>query len=160
MYLYLLLVLLYLYPTSAVAYHYQYPRMATKPIIAFVPGAYHEPLAYDLLLPSLHLAGYQTTAISLPSVRGPSNMTDFGPDVAAIRNVVGGLVELGREVVVVSHSYGGTPATEAMRGLGKKQREAQGLLGGVVQLIYIAAGVPLEGENFAQSIVVSGHDGA
>ena len=64
--------------------------------------------------------------------------------------------ELGRDVVVVAHSYSGSPATEAMKGFSKKDREAQRLAGGVVRLIYIAAGVPIEGENFRNALGV-GH---
>lgn len=127
--------------------------MTSKPVIIFVPGAWHTPSAFDLLLPSLHKAGYQTTGIFLASVGGKAEIQDFYPDVALIRSVVGGLVEiLGRDVVVVSHSYGGSPTTEAMKGLSKRYREAQGLPGGVVKLIYISAGVPVEGHSFIESL--------
>jgi pimeloyl-ACP methyl ester carboxylesterase len=112
-----------------------------KPTIVFVPGAWHPPTAYDLLLPPLHAAGYTTTYVYLPSV-GAAAPVAFEDDVAAVRRVVAGLVELGREVVVVSHSYGASPATEALRGLGKNARGTKELVGGVIQLVYIAAIVP------------------
>ncbi|KAJ0423259.1 Alpha/beta hydrolase fold-1 [Aspergillus carlsbadensis] len=115
-----------------------------KPTIVFVPGAWHPPTAYDLLLPPLHAAGYTTTYVYLSSV-GPGAAVTFEDDVAAVRRVVAGLVELGREVVVVSHSYGASPATEALSDLAKKDREGKGLDGGVIQLVYIAAIVPTKG---------------
>jgi pimeloyl-ACP methyl ester carboxylesterase len=115
-----------------------------KPTIVFVPGAWHPPTAYDLLLPPLHAAGYTTTYVYLPSVGAAAPVT-FEDDVAAVRRVVGGLVELGREVVVVPHSYGASPATEALNDLSKKDQQEKGLDGGVVQLIYIAAIVPTKG---------------
>ncbi|KAL3458770.1 Alpha/beta hydrolase fold-1 [Aspergillus heterothallicus] len=117
---------------------------AKKPTIVFVPGGWHPPTAYDLLLPRLHAAGYATTYVHLPSV-GPVAPVSFEDDVAAVRRVVAGLVELGREVVVVSHSYGATPATEALTGLARREREANGWDGGVIQLVYIAAIVPTKG---------------
>jgi pimeloyl-ACP methyl ester carboxylesterase len=115
-----------------------------KPIIVFVPGAWHTPATYDLLLPSLHAAGYRTTGVHLPTV-GTTGPVSFAGDVSAIRKVVAGLVELGEHVFLVSHSYGGHPVTEALIGLSKKDRLAKGQPGGVVQLLYIAAIVPTRG---------------
>ncbi|CEL03793.1 hypothetical protein ASPCAL04936 [Aspergillus calidoustus] len=115
-----------------------------KPTIVFVPGAWHPPTAYDLLLPPLHAAGYTTTYVYLPSV-GAAAPVAFEDDVAAVRRVVAGLVELGREVVVVSHSYGASPATEALKGLARKEQQEKGMSGAVIQLLYIAAIVPTKG---------------
>ncbi len=121
-----------------------------KPIIVFVPGAWHTPAAYDLLLPRLHAAGYRTTSVYLPTV-GATGPVSFADDVSAIRRVVSGLVELEEEVFVVSHSYGGHPATEALDGLSKKERLAKGQSGGVTQLLYIAAIVPTKGVSSAEA---------
>ncbi|KAL3443108.1 Alpha/beta hydrolase fold-1 [Aspergillus insuetus] len=121
-----------------------------KPTIVFVPGAWHPPTAYDLLLPPLHAAGYTTTYVYLPSV-GAAAPIAFEDDVAAVRRVIAGLVELGREVVVVSHSYGASPATEALRDLSKKDQQEKGQDGGVVQLVYIAAIVPTTGVSAVEA---------
>jgi pimeloyl-ACP methyl ester carboxylesterase len=121
-----------------------------KPTIVFVPGAWHPPTAYDLLLPPLHQAGYTTTYVYLPSVGAIAPVT-FEDDASAVRRVVAGLVELGREVVVVSHSYGASPATEALRDLSKKRQQEKGLDGGVVQLVYIAAIVPTKGVSAVEA---------
>jgi pimeloyl-ACP methyl ester carboxylesterase len=125
-------------------------RKMKKPTIVFVPGAWHPPTAYDLLLPPLHAAGYTTTYVSLPSVGAAAPVT-FEDDVAAVRRVIAGLFELGREVVVVSHSYGASPATEALRDLSKKDQEEKGLDGGVIQLVYIAAIVPTKGVSAVEA---------
>jgi pimeloyl-ACP methyl ester carboxylesterase len=119
--------------------------MAAKPTIVFIPGAWHTPAAFDPLLPSLHQAGYSTTAVSLPSIGVSPGVSSFASDVAAVRDAVEGLVDLRRDVIAVAHSYGGVLVTEALEGLGKKERGAQGLLGGVSRLIYIAAVVPTKG---------------
>ncbi|PGH19700.1 hypothetical protein AJ80_03855 [Polytolypa hystricis UAMH7299] len=124
-----------------------------KPTIVFVPGAWHTPAGYDKLLPLLHAAGYATTAVDLPSVGASPGVPDFSADVTAIRNTVSGLVELlGRDVVVVSHSYGGVPATEALRGLSKQDQRAQGGKGGVVGLAYVAAILPQVGGSLATAL--------
>ncbi|KAI9375076.1 Alpha/beta hydrolase fold-1 [Aspergillus egyptiacus] len=119
---------------------------STRPTVVFVPGAWHTPSAYDLHLPLLHKTGYPTTYAYLASVGAAAPVT-FEDDVSAVRKVVAALVELGREVILVSHSYGGGPATEAVKGLAKVDREAKNLSGGVVQLIYIAAIVPTKGAS-------------
>ncbi|KAL2832333.1 Alpha/beta hydrolase fold-1 [Aspergillus pseudoustus] len=121
-----------------------------KPTIVFVPGAWHPPTAYDLLTPRLHAAGYATTYVYLASVGAAAPVT-YEDDVAAVRRVVAGLVELGREVVVVSHSYGASPATDALTDLARKDREGKGLTGGVIQLLYIAAIVPTKGVSPAEA---------
>lgn len=139
----LALVILIMIVASVVKQSIARPR-PKKPIIVFVPGAWHTPTAYDLLLPSLHAAGYRTTGVHLPTV-GTTGPVSFADDVSAIRKVVAGLVELGENVFLVSHSYGGHPVTEALTGLSKKDRLDKGQPGGVVQLLYIAAIVPTRG---------------
>ncbi|KAL4778033.1 Alpha/beta hydrolase fold-1 [Aspergillus varians] len=118
----------------------------TQPTIVFVPGAWHTPSTYDLLLPPLHAAGYPTASVHLATV-GATGPVTFADDVSAIRNVVSELVELGREVVLVTHSYSGHPGTEAVAGLGRAKRKKTGLAGGVILLVYIAAIVPIEGQS-------------
>jgi pimeloyl-ACP methyl ester carboxylesterase len=136
-------------------------QMAEKPTIVFVPGAWHPHAAFDPLLPSLHREGYATTAVSLPSVGCSPSLPSCDADNVATRNVVEGLVDLGKEVVVVSHSYGGIAINDALDGLGKKEREAQNLPGGVIRLIYVAAIVPSKGQTGqeAMGIVKSREEG-
>lgn len=124
-----------------------------KPIIVFVPGAGHTPTIYDLVMAQLHTSQYRTTSVCLPSVGVSPGLEDFSADVAAVRATVLGLAELGLDVVVVCHSYGGVPCTEAMNGLGKKDRDSQGLPGGVVWLIYVAAIIPIKGTSAMDAVM-------
>ncbi|KAH8811361.1 Alpha/beta hydrolase fold-1 [Xylogone sp. PMI_703] len=124
----------------------------TKPTIILVPGAWHTPNGYDPILPFLHASGFKSTSVHLPSIGVSPGLPNFLGDVEAIRKVALGLIELGKEVVIVSHSYGGVPTSEAVRGLGKKDRQAQGLPGGVILLIYIAAIVPEVGSNALEAL--------
>lgn len=48
----------------------------------------------------------------------------------------------GRDVVVIGHSYGGTPASQCVEGLGKEEREGRGERGGVVAVGYLTSLVP------------------
>ena len=126
-----------------------------KPTIVLVPGAWHTPAAYDPILPFLHAAGYPTTSVHHPSVGVSPGLPDFSADVAAVRATVGGLSDLGRDIVLVSHSYGAIPASEAVRGLGKSERKANGLPGGVIKLFYIAAIVPKKGGSLVDCLTES-----
>ncbi|KAL4782681.1 hypothetical protein BJX76DRAFT_349221 [Aspergillus varians] len=121
-----------------------------KPIIVFVPGAWHTPGAHDLLLLRLHAAGYRTTSVNLPTV-GATGPVSFADDVSAIRRVVSGLVDLEEDVFVVSPSYGDHPVTEALMSLAKKDRLVKGRSGGVIQLLYNAAIVPTKGISSAEA---------
>ncbi|KAL8659961.1 MAG: hypothetical protein Q9202_006866 [Teloschistes flavicans] len=58
-------------------------------------------------------------------------------DADLIRTVVLSLAEKDREVIMLLHSYGGAPGSEAVKGLSKKERESNGLPGGVTHIIYM-----------------------
>jgi microsomal dipeptidase-like Zn-dependent dipeptidase len=54
--------------------------------------------------------------------------------------------------VVVAHSYGGIPATEALRNLSKSEISKKGGAGGVIRLVYIAAFMVGEGKSCADPV--------
>ena len=85
---------------------------------------------------SLSTHGYSTVGLPLPSVGAVPPHTDFPKDVEAIYNCLVQLViSEEKDVVLVTHSYTGIPGAEAPKELGKKEREAKGLKGGVVRLV-------------------------
>ena len=110
-----------------------------KSTFVFVPGAWHTPSAFGGVMAALLTHGYLSVGVSLPSVGAVPAVNDVTEDIFAIREVVIKLVEQGEEVIVVLHSYGGIPGSQALEGLGKKERERAGDVGGVVRLVYIAA---------------------
>ena len=65
-------------------------------------------------------------------------------DASQIRAVTEALINQGKEVVVVCHSYGGTPTTEALEGVAVKR------------LIYLTAVVPRIGESQLKAMNTSG----
>lgn len=66
-------------------------------------------------------------------------LESWDPDVAATRKTVKGVIDTGRDAIVVFHSYSGLPGGEAMEGLDRASREQAGLMGAVVRLVYFAA---------------------
>ncbi|KAL3451764.1 hypothetical protein BJX65DRAFT_303495 [Aspergillus insuetus] len=104
--------------------------------IIFVPGAWHSPNCYAKLLAPLESAGYTTSLMHLPAVKPSNPQTSFSSDVQAIRNPIIEAVEAAQKVLLVVHSYGGIPASEAVRDLDIASRAKRGLPGGVSHLFY------------------------
>lgn len=57
------------------------------------------------------------------------------------------LIEDGKDIVVLMHSYGGMYGSQAVQGLSKKEREQAGKKGGVIALIYVSAVTPVKGKT-------------
>jgi pimeloyl-ACP methyl ester carboxylesterase len=68
-------------------------------------------------------------------------------DAALVRGQLDQLLEEGKEVVLILHSYGGVVGTEAAAGLGLKARQKNGQTGGVIGLFYMAAFILAKGES-------------
>ena len=112
---------------------------SSKPTIVLVPGAWHPPDLYAPMTDLLVAEGYEYIGISLVSVSADPALENWDPDVELIHKIVLGVLDQGKDVVLAVHSYGGLVGSEAMKGLGKKQRESEGKKGGVVHLVYICA---------------------
>ena len=115
--------------------------------ISFVllPGGLHTPAVWAGIKSKLTPHGYYVEALSLPSIGGTPPTYDFTEDVKVTRDAVTKWADHGKDVVVVSHSISGLVAGEALSGLGKSEREAKGLRGGVIRLVYIMAWMVPEG---------------
>jgi pimeloyl-ACP methyl ester carboxylesterase len=96
----------------------------SKPTYVLLPGAWHSPSIYDDVVNLL--AKHDYPAISLPPPGGG------GPPGCLSK-----LVSQDKEVILVVHSYAGLPGGEATKDLGKKDREAQGLKGGIIRFVVI-----------------------
>ncbi len=85
-----------------------------SPTLLLVHGSWHGPWCWDLLLPELHVLGLRTATVALPSMG--TRREDLGSlhdDAAAIERAA---ASLPGDVVVVAHSYGGVPTTQARFG--------------------------------------------
>lgn len=122
---------------------------SNKPTIVLVPGAFHSPIHYAALIGLLKVAGYTVVSQRNPSCdsKNPDSQTT-AKDADAIRNnLILPQIEAGKDVIVLSHSYGGSPGSAAAKGLSKVERRASGKKGGVIGLLYIAAILPPEGRS-------------
>ncbi|WP_433308695.1 alpha/beta fold hydrolase [Micromonospora sp. CA-269861] len=86
---------------------------STRPTLLLVHGAWHQPAAWDRLRAELDVLGYQTRAVDLPT-SGPDARGGMQDDADAVRKEI---AAIGGPVVLVAHSYGGIPASEAATGL-------------------------------------------
>ncbi|KAK2865367.1 hypothetical protein FQN49_003643 [Arthroderma sp. PD_2] len=116
----------------------------SKPTIALVPGAWHTPAHYQDFLGEIEKAGYPTACLQLPSVDSSApNDETVASNAAVVREkLLLPLLDDGKNVILVMHSFGGCVGSVAAAGLSKKDR---GSSGGVVGLIYIAAFLAKEG---------------
>jgi pimeloyl-ACP methyl ester carboxylesterase len=97
------------------------------PTVLLVQGAWHHPDAWLPLRGALFLRGVRTAVTNLPSA-GAAPTGTMQDDAAAITAT---LEEIDGPAVVLAHSYGGVPATQATAGASP-----------VRQLIYLSAYVP------------------
>ncbi len=121
----------------------------SRPSFLIVPGAWHQPEAYETLVTSLRKAGYSAVISSLPSCdpHDPQKATCLA-DAEAIRKQILQLLEVeGNDVIVVCHSYGGIPGGGATSGLSKIARTKEGNQGGVIGLVYVSGFVVPEGSS-------------
>lgn len=120
--------------------------MATpsKHVILFAHGACHTPWHYEKVTTLLRETGFDVHIPQLPSSNGlrPPN-AGLSSDTDVFRAYATKLVDAGHSLVVVTHSYGGVVATNALHGLSIGARREKGLSGGVTHLIYAAGSLPL-----------------
>lgn len=105
-----------------------------RPRLLLVHGAWVGPWEFDPLVEVLRERGWQVDAVSLPSVGSTSGIAE---DAAVITAAIDASVE---PVVLVGHSYGGIPVTEA----GGRPK--------VERIIYVTAFALDEGESAAGSM--------
>ncbi|MFG2767631.1 alpha/beta hydrolase [Streptomyces rubiginosohelvolus] len=96
--------------------------MTAPPTLLLVHGAWHGGWCWSKLQSALETEGVESRTLDLPSAGRPSGVAE---DADAIRRAIS---EIEGPVVVVAHSYGGIPASQAVD---KSD--------GVVKLVYLAA---------------------
>ncbi|EXJ54109.1 hypothetical protein A1O7_09446 [Cladophialophora yegresii CBS 114405] len=138
---------------------------ASKPTIIIVHGAWHRPMHFQALSRALTSHGYKVVIPALPSVdKAPEEITpDSQADIDTVRRAI--LAELDgisddntataattpNDVILVPHSYGGIPASGALRGLDPASRAAQGKPTGVRAIAAITAYIISEGMNIPEA---------
>ncbi|MEV7690325.1 alpha/beta fold hydrolase [Streptomyces bungoensis] len=80
----------------------------TRPTLLLVHGAWHGSWCWERLTPVLDADGWTTRTVDLPSAGSEAGVRDDA------RVVLEALARTAGPVVVVAHSYGGVPATQAV----------------------------------------------
>lgn len=118
--------------------------LSEPPTIVIVQGSFQTPLVYESLRTGLQDAGYPVVHPVLPSCSNEYD-ADFptrtlNDDALVVTQAIDELVQQGKRVVVIMHSYGGLVGSDAIpESLTHTTRQAQGRKGGVVHLFYFAA---------------------
>ena len=118
------------------------------PTILVVPGSFSRARFYDETLNHLQSLGITSTAHNLPSAsrEPPQAAATLAEDATYFNTEAGQLLDQGKDVIILGHSYGGMVATECMKGLQEKSAEGKGK-GKVLGLIYLTALIPKKGES-------------
>ncbi|CAG8885682.1 unnamed protein product [Penicillium egyptiacum] len=121
--------------------------MSEKSVFVFVPGAWHDADSFDVVRDLMHKRGLATEAISTPSVGASTPDKGLHADIEHTHAILKEMVEAGRHIVLVNHSYGGMVGAGAVEGLGHAQRCKAGLPGGVIMVVWMAAFVTPKGKT-------------
>jgi hypothetical protein len=124
------------------------------PTVVLVPGAWHSPIHYKQLITLLQDAGYAVSSSPLPSLDPPEPdaITTTSDSAFIAEKLLAPLLEVGKDIVLVMHSYGGSPGSVAARGQSKTERKSPGLKGGVIGLVFIAALLAPEGASLRDMV--------
>ena len=125
----------------------------SKPSILLIPGSFGLPEFYNPIFDLVRDKGYEIHGLHKPSVGlsarqprpgAPPTMYD---DAAHIAKEAEKLVDEGKDIILVPHSYGGVPTSQSTKGLSKKERKEAGKPGGIVNIAYLTCLVPALGQS-------------
>jgi len=114
-----------------------------------VPGAWHGYESFEPTIILLEQAGYKVHGISHASVGASPELKNFNPDVEIIQAKVHELISAGKDLVIVYHSYGSVPGSEALKKYVKELEsgDKKNGQGSVKRLVYCCSFVFSEGET-------------
>jgi pimeloyl-ACP methyl ester carboxylesterase len=130
-------------------------NLGSKPTILIVPGSFSPPSMYQSIVDDLNSTGYDATAIYLPTVGDSKKVSGvtLADDAAAIQGELRDLIdEQGKDVILVTHSYGGIAGAEGAKGFSKTIREANQQRGGIVRLVYVTALIARVGQSLLETM--------
>lgn len=131
------------------------PPNTEKPVIAIVQGAWHRRPHYESFTQVLTSKGYtvlqpdNVTAGLVKAIKGKTHLDD----VEVIRQTLQPSLDEGKKIVLVCHSYGGIPGSAATEGYQIHEREAKGLKGGIVHVIFVTSfALPVKGLSLLAAV--------
>lgn len=137
--------------TLLLAYPLSLDTEMSRPVFILCPGAWHPAEVYTKIIPHLEARGYRTVLHDWPSIQ-QAPVQSFDEDIASIRATILQQADAGNDVVVVAHSWSGSPVNSAVADLSKVERTKQGKPGGVVKLVFLCAFVVLEGVSLLDAL--------
>ncbi|KAL2371004.1 hypothetical protein BDBG_05154 [Blastomyces gilchristii SLH14081] len=87
----------------------------SKPTILLVHGGWQSPAVWTFVTPLLEKAGYSVYPVALKSPGMVPAAPDFSCDVDAIQSGIEAVLDCGKDVVVVMHSYAAVAGCEALK---------------------------------------------
>jgi len=118
--------------------------MSDLPTLVFTPGAWLRPTCYTKVMNALQGEhNIRCTSFTLHSTIGDPNAT-FKDDLDACRAAISSETTIGRDIVLIAHSYGGMVANSAIPDF-ISSSPGQGR---IIGLILIASGFTLSGLSF------------
>ncbi|KAI0529884.1 hypothetical protein GGR58DRAFT_518892 [Xylaria digitata] len=124
----------------------------SKPTVFFSPGAFHSSSAFDGVRNILSDRGFTTEASELISAGTTDPSIGMLSDAKHLRSRLTKLVDEGREIVFVAHSYSGVVVANTVEGLSIEQRASEGKQGGIVMILHLAALVIHAGQSMSSSV--------
>ena len=99
--------------------------------------------------------GYNALTIDLPSIGAEPALQDMSQDIATIRKAVLNIIDneaTPNDVILVPHSFGGMPTSEAAQGLSLQERKANGKSTCVRAIAYLCASVIPMGQSLTTTM--------
>lgn len=126
------------------------PTVLLVPGMSSIASVIYAPLKKQLL----SIGFTDVLPLELPSVDSTARASELLPDpltvdIQYIRTKVQALVDDGKDVLIVAHSYGGTPSLYASEGLWKHERQSRELRGGVLKAVLVSSSLSLPGATIA-----------
>ncbi|KAH8800201.1 prolyl aminopeptidase-like protein [Xylogone sp. PMI_703] len=125
---------------------------SAKPVFVFVPGGWHSPDVFDDVTKVLSSKGYTSRGVHLASVGHIPPIENFDADVENVRGVVEDVLSSAQDVVLVVHSYGGLPASEAMKYFMDDDNKDMKGKGRILRIVWVCAFVGAIGDSLHGSI--------
>ncbi|KAF2877482.1 Alpha/Beta hydrolase protein [Massariosphaeria phaeospora] len=117
--------------------------MASNLTIVLSTGSFCTPAAYAQPFAALTSQGYEFHIPQLLTAgKKPGPLPNLADDTAMLSALITKLADEDKDILLLAHSYGGTPASESIKGLSKAEREKAGKKGGVVRLGFMTSLVP------------------
>lgn len=138
--------------------YYPFQMASPKQTVLLIAGGWHTPETYGKLTKTLEASGFEVHCPRNPSLNGsrPPN-ADLETDTANVRSYAENLLKDGRTITVLMHSYGGQIGTNALHGLGVKDRANAGQSGGIAHLIYMTTAATTSGKSMVDMVKHHGH---